>query len=136
MEEQSGTGNITLSPIRVSSDDRFLRHKTTRRQLYDQQYEQALRQGCLDVLFLNERGEVTEGAISNVFIEKDGRWFTPPLACGLLPGIYRRHLLETKPAEEKMLRIEDLTSADAVYICNAVRGCRRVHVSGIPRDEG
>jgi para-aminobenzoate synthetase/4-amino-4-deoxychorismate lyase len=48
------------------------------------------------------------------------------VACGLLPGIYRRHLLETKPAEEKVLRMEDLATADAIYICNAVRGCRRV----------
>ena len=126
VEEQPGMAKITVSSIRVSSGDRFLRHKTTRRQLYDQQYEQALRQGYQDVLFLNERGEVTEGAISNVFIEKDGRWLTPPVACGLLPGIYRRHLLETKPADEKTLQMEDLTSADAVYICNAVRGCRRV----------
>lgn len=126
LEEQPGMGRITVSGVRVSSGDRFLRHKTTRRQFYDQQYEQALRQGYQDVLFLNERGEVTEGTISNVFIEKEGRWFTPPVACGLLPGVYRRHLLETKPAEEKTLRIEDLTSADAVYICNAVRGCRRV----------
>ncbi len=126
VEEPNGMARITVSEVRVSSGDRFLRHKTTRRQLYDQQYEEALRQGCQDVLFLNERGEVTEGAISNVFIEKDGRWFTPPVACGLLPGVYRRHLLETKPAEEKTLRMQDLTSADAIYICNAVRGCRKV----------
>lgn len=126
VEEQPGMGKIMVSDIRVSSGDRFLRHKTTRRQLFDQQYEQALRQGYRDVLFLNERGKVTEGAISNVFIEKDGRWFTPPVACGLLPGVYRRHLLETKGAEERTLQMRDLTSADAVYICNAVRGCRRV----------
>ncbi len=69
------------------------------------------------MLFLNERDEVTEGAISNVFIEKDGQWFTPPVRCGLLPGIYRRHLLETKAgAGEKILRLEDLAAADAVYI--------------------
>jgi para-aminobenzoate synthetase / 4-amino-4-deoxychorismate lyase len=105
-----------------------LRHKTTRRQLYDRQYAEARRQGFDEVLFLNERGEVTEGAISNVFIEKDGRWFTPPLACGLLPGIYRRHLLETKPAREKILHLQDLAAADAVYICNAVRGCREVRI--------
>jgi para-aminobenzoate synthetase / 4-amino-4-deoxychorismate lyase len=127
--EQTGAGKITVSAIRVSSGDRFLRHKTTRRELYDQQYEQALRQGYDDVIFLNERGEVTEGAISNVLIEKEGQWFTPPVACGLLPGTYRRHLLETKPAvAERVLKLEDILSADAVYICNAVRGCREVTV--------
>jgi len=120
-------GKITVSSIRVFSGDRFLRHKTTCRQLYNQQHEQAIRQGYEETLFLNERGEVTEGSISNVFIEKDGRWFTPPVACGLLPGTYRRHLLETMPeAVEKILRLEDLTSANAIYICNAIRGCRKV----------
>jgi para-aminobenzoate synthetase/4-amino-4-deoxychorismate lyase len=106
-----------------------LQHKTTRRHAYDQQYEQALRQGHEDVLFLNERGEVTEGAISNVFIEKECQWFTPPVACGLLPGVYRRHLLESLPvAQVKTLLLEDLASADAVYICNSVRGLRKVTV--------
>ena len=60
--------------------------------------------GFDDVLFLNLRDEVTEGAISNIFIEKDGRWFTPPVECGLLAGVYRRHLLETRPEiEERVL---------------------------------
>jgi para-aminobenzoate synthetase/4-amino-4-deoxychorismate lyase len=127
--EQAGTGKVALSKVRVSSADRFLRHKTTRRQLYDQQYEQAVREGYDEVLFLNECNELTEGAISNLFIEKEGQWLTPRVECGLLPGVYRRHLLETKPgAEERRLQLEDLASADAIYICNAVRGCRRVMV--------
>ena len=129
VEELTGSGTVTISTIRISSSDRFLRHKTTRRQLYDEQYHQALLQGHDEVLFLNERNEVTEGAISNLFIETGGQWATPPVDCGLLPGIYRRHLLETKPAAvERRLQLEDLASADAVYICNAVRGCRKVKV--------
>ncbi len=127
--KEAGTGKAALSAVRVSSGDRFLRHKTTRRKLYDQQYAQALREGYDEVLFLNESNELTEGAISNLFIEKEGRWFTPPVECGLLPGVYRRHLLETKPgAEERRLQLEDLALADAIYICNAVRGCRRVRL--------
>ncbi len=76
------------------------------------------------MLFLNERGEVTEGAISNIFIEKAGRWITPPISCGVLPGVYRRHLLESqRDVEEQVLTLEDLKTADAVYLTNAVRGC-------------
>jgi len=79
------------------------------------------------VLFLNQRGEVTEGAISNIFVEKGGRWFTPPVECGLLAGVYRRHLLETRPGvEERVLYLEDLRQADTIYLANAVRGLRRV----------
>jgi len=129
VEENASSQTVMISSIPVTSSDRFLRHKTTRRQLYDEQYQQALRQGYDEVIFLNERNEVTEGAISNIFIEMDGQWFTPPVECGLLPGIYRRHLLETNPAAtEKILHLDDLAAADAVYICNSVRGCRRVTV--------
>jgi para-aminobenzoate synthetase/4-amino-4-deoxychorismate lyase len=128
LEEQVAPGTVSISSKRVFSGDRFLRHKTTRRELFDREYAEARRQGHDEVLFFNERGELTEGAISNVFIEKDGHWFTPPVSCGLLPGVYRRHLLESKPASEKVLHFEDLASADAVYLCNAVRGCRKVAV--------
>ena len=129
VERGSGDGTVMVSEMRVCSGDRFLRHKTTRRQRYDEQYAQARQQGYDEVLFLNERDEVTEGAISNVFIEKDGHWFTPPVACGLLPGVFRRHLLETGRAGERILQLQDLVSADAIYICNAVRGCRKVTVA-------
>ena len=110
--------------------DRFLFHKTTQRRTYDSAYSSALKAGFADALFLNTRGEVTEGAISSVFVEEAGRWYTPPIACGVLPGVYRRHLLETRPEiEEKVLTLDDVKRADAVYICNAVRGIRRVQVS-------
>ncbi len=128
--EQPASERIAVSEFRVSSGDRFLRHKTTRRELYDEQFQQALRQGYDEVVFQNERGEVTESARSNVFIQKNGQWLTPPVSCGLLPGTFRRHLLETRPAAtERILRLDDLASADAVYLCNSVRGCRRVTVA-------
>jgi len=127
VDEPTEVGKVVVSAMRTSSADKFLRHKTTHRQRYDQMLSRARRLGYDEVLFLNERGEVTEGAISNIFIETEGRWLTPPVACGLLPGVYRRHLLETNPAaREKILRLEDLQTADAIYICNAVRGLRQV----------
>jgi para-aminobenzoate synthetase/4-amino-4-deoxychorismate lyase len=77
------------------------------------------------VIFLNQRDEVTEGAINNVLIEKNGILYTPPIHCGLLPGVHRRHLLETQPnVVEKALSLHDLRTADNVYLSNAVRGLR------------
>jgi para-aminobenzoate synthetase / 4-amino-4-deoxychorismate lyase len=128
-------GDVILSPVRVSSSDRLLRHKTTRRSVYDQQHRWALERGCIDVLFLNERDEVTEGAISNIFLEKDGSWLTPPIRCGALPGVYRSHVLDTNPnAKEAVLRLSDLSSADAIYLCNSVRGLTRVTFLQRPSD--
>ena len=48
------------------------------------------------------------------------------MECGLLAGVFRRHLLETRPGiEEKVLYPGDLRQADTVYLTNAVRGLRR-----------
>jgi len=118
-----------IAPERTDPDDAMLYHKTSHRPLYAPAFEQAVRDGFDDVLFLNQRGEVTEGAISNVFVEKDGRWSTPPVESGLLAGVFRRHLLATRnEIEERVLFLNDLRQADGVYIANAVRGLRRVTI--------
>ena len=107
----------------LDPDDYLLRHKTTARSRYDRALAQlAGRPGVFDAIFLNARGEVCEGARSNVFIERHGVLLTPPLACGLLPGVMRRHLLESGRARESVLMLDDLTNADAVYLANALRG--------------
>ena len=124
------TGRICLSPEPTSSTDLFLHHKTTRRLLYDRLYKEAVAQGYDDIIFLNERNELTEGAISNIFLRKGSKLLTPPLTRGVLPGIYRHHILETNPqAEEKVLTLEDLHTADAIYICNSVRGMNEVKLN-------
>jgi para-aminobenzoate synthetase/4-amino-4-deoxychorismate lyase len=122
-------GRVYMESRRTDSADRWLYHKTTQRPLYVLALRAAVDAGFDDVLFMNEREEVTEGAISNVFVQMDGKWLTPPVECGLLSGVYRRHLLETLTgAEEGVLYAEDLRRADAVYLCNAVRGLRRVTI--------
>lgn len=124
-------GRVCIAKERTDPADRFLFHKTTQRATYARALEEARRAGFDDVLFLNRRGEVTEGAISNIFIEKDGRWFTPAVESGLLPGVYRRYLLELRPEiEERVLCEDDLRAADGIYLANAVRGLRRVILSG------
>lgn len=122
-------GRVRIAAARADSADPMLFHKTTHRPVYAATFQQAALEGFEDVLFFNLRGELTEGAISNVFIVKNGQWLTPPIECGLLAGVYRRHLLETRTGiKEQILHEEDLRSADAIYIANAVRGLRRVQI--------
>lgn len=129
LNSRTESGLVMISPRCTSSADRFLYHKTTHRQLYNEMFERAQQEGYDDVLFFNERKELTEGAISNVFVEVGGKLLTPPVSCGLLPGIYRQYLLATNPlAAERILNLEDLLNADAVYICNAVRGMRKATI--------
>lgn len=122
-------GRVGISDRRVSSQDRFLFHKTTNRDAYDNELAAARSRRLADVLFLNERGELTEGAVHNVFLVKDGVWRTPALECGLLPGTFRAGILGTRAnACEAVLTIDDLKNADAVYLCNSVRGAFPVDV--------
>ena len=120
-------GRALLSSERTSSKDFFLRHKTTRRELYQSEFMRCRAEGFDEVIFFNERDEVTEGAISNIFIRKAGELLTPPLSSGVLPGIFRRHLLETdRSAKEMILTMQDLASAEAIYLCNSLRGLREI----------
>jgi para-aminobenzoate synthetase / 4-amino-4-deoxychorismate lyase len=100
----------------------LLRHKTTFREDYDRAWREAEAQGAFDMLFFNERGELTEGGRSNVFVRLDGRWSTPSLDAGLLPGVMRGVLIEELDAEERPLTREDLDRAESLMICNALRG--------------
>ena len=111
----------------LDADDYLLLHKTTARSRYDRALAALADQpDVFDALFFNTRGELCEGARSNVFIERDGKLLTPPLACGLLPGVMRRHLLESGRAVECVLTREDVQSAPALYVANALRGLMRV----------
>ncbi|MFZ4619675.1 MAG: aminodeoxychorismate synthase component I [Bacteroidota bacterium] len=124
------TFTVKIASERINSSDPFFYHKTTNRPLYNRYRQQAEKEAIADYIFLNERNEVTEGTISNLFIEKNGTLITPPLSCGLLSGIYRNEILRTNPiASEKIITVEDLRSADAVFLCNSVRGWRKVTLS-------
>ena len=122
--------SIFLSAKRTDSDNPFLYHKTTNRRVYDREYKRAKRLGFYDVIFANQRGEITEGAISNLFIRKNGRFYTPPISSGLLDGVYRRYLLSSArfPIKEKVLFKEDLFDAKEIYLSNSVRGLLKVHL--------
>jgi para-aminobenzoate synthetase/4-amino-4-deoxychorismate lyase len=116
---------LYIASQRTDPIDPMYFHKTTHRPIYAQALKAATEAGFDDVLFLNLRGEVTEGAIHNIFVERYGCLYTPPIECGLLAGVYRRHLLESRTdVREKILHIEDIHNADAIYLSNAVRGLR------------
>ena len=99
-------------------------HKTTLRRQYDAAMRQAEQQGAFDCLFFNEAGHLTEGARSNVLVQLDGEWLTPPLHDGVLPGTMRQQLLHD-PAwrvREQSITRAQLHQATAVAVCNALRG--------------
>ncbi len=128
-DDELAPGDVTLalSDAYVRSDDPYLRHKTTWRPAHDRARREAERLGCFDALLRNERDEVTEGWRSNLFALLDGRLVTPPLRCGLLPGILRARLV-TEGAIERPIAAGDLRRAKAIYVGNSARGLRRARL--------
>jgi para-aminobenzoate synthetase/4-amino-4-deoxychorismate lyase len=115
---------LLLADQPTRSDDLFLRHKTSIRGAYDAAWRAAEAQGAFDTLHFNERGELTEGGRSNVLVRIGGRWYTPPLSCGLLPGVMRDVLLHA-PAwdvRERIITRAMLEDADDIVVCNSLRG--------------
>jgi para-aminobenzoate synthetase/4-amino-4-deoxychorismate lyase len=120
---------VIISPSRIDAHDVFRRHKTSRRELYDQEYESAMEQGWFEVLYANGEGLLAEGSRTNVFVESAGRLLTPPVADGALPGVYRSAVLESNPrAREARIAAVDLAAFDRILVCNAVIGLVEVEL--------
>jgi para-aminobenzoate synthetase/4-amino-4-deoxychorismate lyase len=117
---------VALAHEPVNPREVFLYHKTTHRQVYER--ARAAHPDCDDVILWNTRGEITESTLANVVVRMDGRYYTPPVACGLLAGVYREHLLQRGLLRERVLTSDDLRRAEAVYLINSVRGRIRAEV--------
>ncbi|VAV99127.1 Para-aminobenzoate synthase, aminase component / Aminodeoxychorismate lyase [hydrothermal vent metagenome] len=123
--EESGAGKvITLSRKVMDSRNVMLFHKTTDRTLYDQELKHHRHEyDSYDVIFINEKDEVTEGAFNNIFVKQGDSLYTPPVECGLLGGILRQSLMaDGVKLQEKILTVPDLQQADHIYMGNSVRG--------------
>ncbi len=117
---------VAVAKERFNSNEPLLRHKTTRREIYEGELAAS---GADEVLFLNERDEVCEGARANVFLERAGMLLTPPGSSGLLPGTLRASLLREGRAREAVLRISDFIGVDFL-MGNSVRGLVRARLAG------
>ncbi|TGQ71177.1 hypothetical protein EN829_001990 [Mesorhizobium sp. M00.F.Ca.ET.186.01.1.1] len=114
---------LRLARTRLDSHDMLLRHKTSRRLLYTHARSEYLITQADDVILANERGEICEGTITNVFADfGDTALATPRLDCGLLPGVLRGALLDEGRVFEAIYSFDDLKSAKAIFVGNSLRG--------------
>ena len=108
---------VAVVPRQASANDPRLRHKTTDRAVY----RDALRRGgTYEVLLTDEKGYLTEGCFSTLFVERGDKLVTPPLTRGLLPGVLRQSLIDMGEAAEADLKVHDLERG--FFIGNAARG--------------
>jgi para-aminobenzoate synthetase / 4-amino-4-deoxychorismate lyase len=114
---------VALDGVPQDPRDVFLFHKTSLRR----RYEDARRRhpDADDVLLVNDLGQVTESTIANVAVRVDGRWVTPPIEAGLLPGVGRAVALEDRSLAEGAVTIDDVRSSEELALISDVRGWRR-----------
>ncbi|WP_404301927.1 aminotransferase class IV [Alicycliphilus denitrificans] len=119
----------TVTPVRLRLADRplaqahgeWVRHKTTRRAHYAA-FAPAAGSGWFDTVLYNEAGEITETTFGNLALRLDGRWVTPALSCGLLPGVGRGVALEQGRLMEQVVRLQDLPRVQVWAFINSLRG--------------
>ncbi|WP_018930883.1 aminodeoxychorismate synthase component I [Gracilibacillus lacisalsi] len=111
----------------VDKENIYLYHKTTNREIYEK-FDQAKPSHILTTLLWNEQGHITEFTIGNIVVEKDGRFFTPPVSDGLLPGTYREQLIEEGILVEKSIPLAKITTYDQIWFINSVRGWLKVQL--------
>jgi para-aminobenzoate synthetase / 4-amino-4-deoxychorismate lyase len=117
---------VRLAKEPVDSNNVFLFHKTTRRDIYDSARREFPE--CDDVLLYNELGQLTEFTIGNLVVELDGKLFTPPISCGVLPGTFRAHLLETGEVVERTISVEELKDCTKRFRVNSIRRWQIVQI--------
>jgi para-aminobenzoate synthetase / 4-amino-4-deoxychorismate lyase len=118
---------ICLARQPIDSSNLFVFHKTTQRAVYE-----SAREGFEkfdDVLLYNESGELTEFTIGNLVVEMDGQLLTPPISCGVLPGTFRAHLLESGQVEERTILLEQLENCTKIFRVNSIRKWQKVELS-------
>lgn len=121
---------LALASEPVNSQNIFLYHKTTHRDVYAPARAELEQHGADDMILWNERGELTETTIGNIVLKLNGRWVTPPISSGLLGGVYRARLFGIGSLREQILTKDDLHRAEEIAMINSVRKwCRAVLVS-------
>ena len=121
LSPNSKTWLLRLSNSILRSSDPWLLHKSSNRVLYDAERAN-LPDGIDELVYLNERNEVCEGTITNIFVKKEGNWLTPPLSSGCLPGVLRRKKIEDASCKVKIITFSDLQGAEKITVGNALRG--------------
>lgn len=119
---------LRVAKTKLQSEDSLFRHKTTRREPYEAARAEFSKEEADEVILLNERGEVCEGTITNIFAEAaDGMLLTPPLTSGLLPGVLRAELIRERKARGEVLKLDDLRHRK-LFVGNSLRGLIRAEL--------
>lgn len=118
---------LAIATARLDRDDLLVRHKTTRREVYQSARAEFPPDAVDEVILTNRQGQLCEGTMTNIFLDMGdgGPLLTPSLDCGLLPGVLRAELIDSDRAVERELTPGDLAAASALHVGNSLRGLIR-----------
>ena len=124
---------VSLYPNRINTQHVDFRYKTTAsisRGLYQKVFAEFVQaNGIFDAIFTNQDGFITEGTRCNIYLKRQGQFYTPPLGDGLIPGVIRSEKIKQRCFHEKQITIDDLDSADELWISNAMIGLIQAHLA-------
>lgn len=127
-EPEEAVWRLKIAKTRLQSEDSLFRHKTSRRDPYEAARAEFSKDEADELILLNERDEVCEGTITNIFAEAaDGTLLTPPLTSGLLPGVLRAELIRERKARGEVLKLDDLRHR-RLFVGNSLRGLIRAEL--------
>lgn len=124
---------LTYSQVYRNETSPLVRHKTFNYGDCIWEKRRAVMLGEDERIFCNSRGEICEGTSTNIFFARQGRLYTPPVSCGLLPGVVRRFILERFPVTERVLTKEDALHMDECFVTNSLMGVMPVNALGQTR---
>jgi para-aminobenzoate synthetase/4-amino-4-deoxychorismate lyase len=128
---EPGTGPIVrlaFADDPVPSFNVFLFHQTSRHQVYEDRARASLAVDADDIIFINERDEVTQATTANVAALIGGRWCTPPIESGCLAGVYRASLIEAEMLSERPITIAEFTASEEIALLSSIRGWQRAQL--------
>lgn len=110
---------VKLASFPISPSTNFL-YKTTNRERYEP-FLKEIRSPVWDILLWNAAGLITEFTRGNVVWQEQGKLWTPPLECGLLPGVFREQLIKKHLIHEKTISLKEIPNIERLWFINAVR---------------
>ncbi len=119
---------IILSNTKINHNSIFRRHKTSKREFYNREYEK-INDKYIDIVFFNKENNLAEASRHNVYIEKNGKIYTPFIKDGALPGIIRAKMIESKGIIEKTISFNEFINAEKIYLSNSVNGFFEVELT-------
>lgn len=120
--------SVDFSCVRRNETSPFTYHKTLNYGDCIYEKRRASERGIRELVFLNTKGALAEGATSNLFFVKGERLYTPCVSCGILPGIVREYLLAQYPVEEREIYPEEIGTFDEMFLTNSLLGIMPVAV--------